>query len=89
MELLKKHAASVAGPRIAIMGSNHWVELTCDDRTVFNADQLTASVNHVRGLLADGQVTIQTPALHFPMGQNLLDWLNDTRMEAKAHEVQQ
>jgi hypothetical protein len=89
MELLKKHGASVAGPRIAIIGSNHWVELTCDDRTVFNADQLTASVNHIRGLLADGQVTIQTPALHFPMGQNLLDWLNDTRMEAKAHEVQQ
>ena len=32
-------------------------------------------INHLRGLLCEGQVAVEARALHFPTGQQLLDWV--------------
>ncbi len=84
----RKHAAKAAGPRVNIVGEN-WIELNFDDRLTLDADKLEAAINHMRGVLTDGQVSLEVPALHFPRGQNLLDWAAEVRITIRPEEVQQ
>ena len=79
---------SVPGPRVEIAGQ-HWLELTCDDRLALRADQLEGVINHLRGLLCEGQVAVEARALHFPTGQQLLDWVAEVRTELQSEEVEQ
>jgi hypothetical protein len=85
---LRKYQASVPGPRVDIAGQ-HWLELTCDDHLALKADQLEGVINHLRGLLSEGQVAVEARALHFLTGQQLLDWVADVRTELKPEEVEQ
>ena len=85
---LQKYQVSVPGPRVDIAGQ-HWLELTCDDRLALSADQLEGVINHLRGLLSEGQVAVEARALHFPTGQQLLDWVADVRTELQPEEVEQ
>ena len=85
---LQKYQVSVPGPRVEIAGQ-HWLELTCDDRLAFSADQLEGVINHLRGLLCEGQVAVEARALRFPTGQQLLDWVADVRTELQPEEVEQ
>jgi hypothetical protein len=85
---LHKYQVSVPGPRVDIAGQ-HWLELTCDDRLALNAEQLEGVINHLRGLLCEGQVALEARALHFPTDQQLLDWVADVRTELQPEEVEQ
>ncbi|MEG4445808.1 DUF499 domain-containing protein [Microcoleus sp. AT9_B5] len=85
---LKKYQAGVFGSRITINGS-HWVELSVDSNLVFDADKLETAVNHLRSLLADGEVEIEAQSLNFPTGQQLLDWVAEVKTELNRNEVQQ
>jgi hypothetical protein len=85
---LQKYQVSVPGPRVEIAGQ-HWLELTCDDLLALSADQLEGVINHLRGLLCDGQVAVEARALHFPTGQHLLDWVAEVRTELQSEEVEQ
>jgi len=88
LEMLKKHKASVPCDRIAIVGKN-WLELTFDGKLILSGEQAEEAVGHLRALLSEGQVAIGTPAIHFPTGQALLDWVKDAKTEIKAEEVKQ
>jgi hypothetical protein len=85
---LRKHGASALSPRLTVAGSK-WVELTTHEHVQLGADALESTISQLRGLLDDGQVTLETPALYFPAGQRLLDWLNEWKTEAKPGEVKQ
>jgi len=85
---LQKYQVSVPGPRVEIAGQ-HWLELTCDDRLALSADQLEGVINHLRGLLCEGQVAVEARALCFPTGQHLLDWVAEVRTELQSEEVEQ
>ena len=85
---VQKYQVSVPGPRVAIVGQ-HWLELTSDDALTLSAKTLEDTINHLRGILPDGQVTIEVLALHFPTGQHLLDWVEDVRTELQPEEVKQ
>ncbi len=85
---LRKHQAGVFAPRITINGS-HWVELSVDSGLILDIDKLESTVNHLRSLLADGEVEIETQSLSFPTGQQLVDWAAESRTELNRDEVQQ
>ena len=85
---LRKYQASIPGPRVSIVGQ-HWLELTCDNGLMLNVDTLETVINHLRGLLSEGQVTIEAPTLAFPTGQDLLDWVEDVRTAVQPDEVSQ
>ncbi len=90
MERLKRHSGRVSGIKISISGER-WAELTFHDLVELNADQITNAVEVIRGLgvTGNGQVEIAAASLHFPTGQNLLDWLNEAKTEARPGEVKQ
>jgi hypothetical protein len=67
----------------------HWLQLACDDRLALRAEQLEGVINHLRGLLSEGQVAVEARSLHFPTGQQLLDWVEEVRTELQAEEVDQ
>ena len=85
---LKKHQASVLGPRVTINGQS-WVELSVDAKLAMNGEKMESAINSLRGLLADGEVEIEAESLSFPTGQNLLDWVAEVKTEIKREEVKQ
>lgn len=88
LALLKKHEARLPGPRISIVGQR-WMELTCDDKVLLDAEKLETIITNLRVLLTEGQVTIEVNALDFLLGQNLLDWVEDAKTELRPEEVVQ
>ena len=88
LKLLIKHKAEAFGPRVT-MGGENWVELAFDPKLRVPGDKLEGAVEHIRGLLPEGQVSIQTTTLNFLRGQNLLDWVADVRTEIKPEEIDQ
>jgi hypothetical protein len=88
LDRLKKYQVSIPGPLVEITGQ-HWLQLTCDDRLALRADQLEGLINHLRGLLSEGQVAVEARSLHFPTGQQLLDWVEEVRTELTSEEVKQ
>ena len=88
LEMLKKHHGMIPCQRIAILGKN-WLDLTFDEKLIFDAEKLEGIINHLRGLLSEGQVAIETAVIHFPTGQALLDWVRDVKTEIKPEEVTQ
>ncbi len=85
---LRRHGASVPGPRVSIVGEG-WLELNFDDKLALAADQLEPAIENLRGFLPAGQVALDARSLRFPTGQNLLDWVNEVKTELKRDEVEQ
>lgn len=90
MDRLKHHEARISGVRISITG-DRWAELTLDERVELDGAQVTDAVETLRRLpvTGSGQVQISAAAIHFKTGQRLLDWLNESKEEAKPGEVKQ
>ena len=85
---LKKFQAEIAGGRVTISGEN-WLELSVDDHLKLDSEKLESTINHLRGLLADGEIELEVDSVHFPSGQLLLDWVADVKTEVKPDEVSQ
>jgi len=88
LAMVRKHQASLPGPQIKIVGTN-WLELSFDSKLVLDGEKVEAVVNHLRGLLSEGQVAVETEAIHFPTGQSLIDWVKEAKTEIKPEEVKQ
>jgi len=88
LQMITKHQATVAGPRVTVAGSN-WIEVSMDERVSVDAGQLEKVIETIRGLLTEGQVAIESTALRFSIGQHLLDWVADAKTEIKPWEVEQ
>lgn len=86
--MLKKHQAAVPGPQIKIVGKN-WIEANFDNKLILDGEKIEALVNHLRGLLTEGQAAVESEAIHFLTGQNLLDWVREARTEIRTEEVKQ
>ena len=89
---LKAHAAGASGLRFAVQaeGSNgEWVELNLSDGLVLNSEDIEAAVEHMRGLLSDGQVLINAKRIHYATGQHFLDHIADLRTPYQRDDVEQ
>lgn len=87
MERIRKHGAKAAVTRIAVLDTK-WVDLTLADDLLLEADQIQATVETLRSLLAEGEVNIEASALWFPTGQQLLDYVRDIAVELHRNEVE-
>jgi hypothetical protein len=86
--LLKKHQATLPGAKIAVTGKK-WAELSMHDQVLLGADELEKTIEHLRGFIDDGEVSLEAMSIHFPTGQHLLDWVAEVRTEIKPGEVEQ
>lgn len=90
MDRLKRHEGKIRGVKVSITG-DRWLELTLHELVELDAAQVSTAVEALRPLpvTGNGQVEVSCAAVHFPSGQRLLDWLNETRTDVKPGEVKQ
>lgn len=92
LEKAKKYQARLSGVTVTISGAGTdkgWVELTMFSNLDVEPDLLEECLEVLRKLQTSGQVSIRYDALHFKMGQDLLDWVEDERTTLKPGEVTQ
>lgn len=86
--LLKKYDAAALGPRVTLGGKN-WLELSFDQEYSVNGEDLEGIIDHLRGLITEGQVSMEVAGLSFSTGQRLLDWVAEVKTEIRPEEVEQ
>lgn len=92
LDNLKKYQAEAIGIAVTIGGEatvKEWVELTMFEEKQVAPELIEACLEALRRVQADGQVKIDTKALHFNTGQDLLDWVADMKTALQPEEVRQ
>lgn len=88
IDRIMRHEANVSAVKISITG-DRWAELTLHELIELTGIQLSEAVEAIRKLPEFGQVGLEARAIHFPTGQRLMDWLNETKTDVKPGEVKQ
>ncbi len=88
MGLMKKHKAEAFGVRAAVSGK-HYVEMAFDPEFGVMGDKLESAVEHMRGLLSEGQVNIRMAKLKFEQGLHFMDWIAEIKGTVDPAEIQQ
>jgi hypothetical protein len=89
LEQLKRFHASVLGSQVSVVAEPHWLEFTSDDQLALDVSALEATIENLRQILPDGQITLEAFTLRFPTGQQLLAWVEDARTDLQPEEVEQ
>lgn len=88
LEQIEKFKASAPGPRLMVAGDT-WGELLFDRKVVLDHQRLESSINHLRDVLGEGQVSLDLERIKFARGQDLLDWVAAAHIELAEGEVEQ
>jgi hypothetical protein len=86
---LKRFHASILGSQVSMVAGLHWLEFISDDQLALDVTTLEFTVENLREILPDGQITLEAFALRFPSGRQLLAWVEDARTELQPEEVEQ
>jgi hypothetical protein len=87
MARLVKFGGETSGLHIQVLGQR-WVDLSFEDSIRLGGARMEQEVEQLRGLLEEGQVTIEARALHFPTGAQLLDYVEDIKAQLPRNEVE-
>lgn len=89
LKRLKKLDVQVTGAVINVADGQEWVDLSFDQSMELEADKLEASVEFIRGLMNEGEVSLRVQHLHFTSGANLKEWAHETNTEVNPAKVDQ
>ena len=84
---LRKHGAAANGVMLSVQADDTWTELQCSEDVALDGERIEATVNTLRELVADGDVTISARRVRFETGQQFLDYIAETRTPYKRDEV--
>ena len=88
---LKQHAASASGLRLAVQVAGEggeWVETNLSDGLPLDGERIEQAVEHLRALLADGEVTINAKRIHYATGQHFIDHTTEVRADWQREDVE-
>ena len=80
---LKKHGGAASGVALNVQVDNTWTDLHCSNDLALDGDQIEVTINTLRALVADGEVTISARQVRFETGQQFLDYIEETRTPYK------
>jgi hypothetical protein len=89
---MAKYQAEAAGVAVTIIGESGdqgWIELRTAEDKQLEPDLIEECLDVLRRLQTTGQVQLQADALHFTMGQDLLDWVEEVKTTLQPGEVKQ
>jgi len=92
IERVKKYKACFSGVKVTIMGEggdNDWIELQTYQEKQVTPELVEECLTVLRKLQGSGQVQLGSAALHFTLGQDLLDWVEEVKTTLKPGEVKQ
>ena len=70
-------------------GNQDWVDLSMSEQKQVSPDALEETLGALRKLQGSGQVQLVSKNLHFELGQDLLDWVEEIKTTLKPGEVKQ
>ncbi|MBI4028162.1 MAG: DUF499 domain-containing protein [Verrucomicrobia bacterium] len=86
---VRKFKATASIERLTLAFNQRFLELSFDAQFKFTGEETEKVLEDLRRLLPEGQVSIESPTLHFERGQDLLDWVNEAQTTLQPGEVQQ
>lgn len=89
---LKKTGATVAGVTLNITGDGGdkgWAELSFAGTMRLAAEQIEACLEPMRAVQTSGQARLTATEVHFALGQDLLDWVEEVKTTLRAGEFRQ
>jgi hypothetical protein len=92
LELLKKHRSKAVGLSVTIGGEGgvrEWIELRTFEDKQIEPELIEACLESLRKIQTEGQVKIETSALSFETGQDLLNWVEEVRTELRPGDIKQ
>ena len=92
LETLQKHNGELSGLTLTIgsdASAHQWLELNASDDKRITPQQVQEALDVLRRIQADGQVVLKIQALHFPSGQDLLEWVAARKTTLQPGEVSQ
>jgi hypothetical protein len=72
-----------------VEGDRDWIELQMNPEKRLEPALIEDCLAALRKLQTTGQVVLETEAIHFELGQDLLDWVEDEKTTLQPGEVQQ
>ncbi|MCB0192590.1 MAG: DUF499 domain-containing protein [Anaerolineae bacterium] len=92
LDRLKKHRGTAAGVSLTISGvsgDRDWIQFNTNGEKKLEPLLIEEALDALRKLQTNGQVQLNAGAVHFEMGQDLLDWVEDEKLTLKSGEVTQ
>ena len=86
---LKKHKGVASGLRINVQADDGgaWSELSFSDDLALDAERIERTVECLRALVADGEVSIEASRVRYGTGQHFLDHVSEAKAEYKRDDV--
>jgi len=89
LPIIKKFNAKASGLTISLNG-NPWLTIDCDSNLILSAEQIENTIAFLReNLINQTEVGIEVNKLHFDRGQQLLDYIKETKSTLKEDEIEQ
>lgn len=88
VKYLDKYQFKVSEVALAINGGN-WIAIETDAQLQFSPDQISNMLAFLQELLQEGELTLEAGKLHFPTGQQLLDYIRDVKETFQNDEIEQ
>lgn len=89
LDRLNKFEAKAFVYQIVIEKDN-WMDLTTNEKISLESSQINTIIEQLRGIIPDGEITLEVKKVTFSSGQKLLDWIAETKMQLpKQSEVSQ
>lgn len=92
IERAKKYQATFFGINVIIMGESgdkEWIELQTYEEKRSTPEMVEEVLGVLRKLQGNGQVHLGAAALHFNLGQDLLEWVEEVKTTLTPGEVKQ
>ena len=92
LERAKKYHATMSAVILTITGESGdkgWVELNVSEYKQVEPELIEACLDVLRQVQTTGQVQLAAGALHFTMGQDMLDWVEDVKTTLQPGEIKQ
>ena len=87
MARLSKFGGEAGGLTVRILGER-WVDLSLEDSIRLSGERMEKLIEHLRGVVDEGQVTIEAKSLHFSTGAKLLEYVEEIKAQLPRNEVQ-
>ena len=88
---LKQHEGVASGLRISVQAedSGTWSELHFSDDVALDGARIEQTVETLREIVADGEVSIEARRIRYETGQHFLDHVAEIKVEYKRDDVEQ
>ena len=86
---LRKYCGRAGGLTLNVQAEETWSELNLSEGVELDSDHIERTIEVMRGLVPDGDVSIRAQRVRFDTGQSFQDYMADTTTDYRRDEVEQ